>query len=190
MNHYLIELDENEGLKIDGNGEITSINKAGNEHEFEEILRREDELEKLNTEYAKVNETLSYNKAKRIPAIIYDVITYFGTGILCGTVFAGVPIVPALVGGACFFGFGKIMGIGMCGSRRKREKEREQVLQRKLEIEKDIPELKEELEKIKDKVKYKEENKCIDHQIEYSYPASISRGNQSRIKVKNLREHK
>ena len=121
MNQNLIEINENYGATIDENGNISTISKSSDEYDFEEILRRENELEKLNERYQAAQSAYSYNKSDSRNATIANVATVLGTAIATILPIGTTPVIVTLVTGGIIFGFGKTMSIGAYGTRKSRK---------------------------------------------------------------------
>lgn len=189
MNQCLVEINKENGAAIDENGNITAITKSSDEYEFEEILRRENELESKNTMYEKVKKDYEYNKYKNAWTTIFNVTTYSMTIIsIVLFIAAGISPTSIVVGSGGIYTIGKLMSLAF-GTRKHRKDEKEKLTQEISRLEEEIPRLEEELDDIKEKVKYKEEPNT-EESIDYETVFEVNHISNSKVKVKKLGTHK
>ena len=183
MNQYLIEINENNGAVINDEGKF-NISKNSNEFEFEEILRREDEIEELNNKK-------DANKIK-----LYNVETYgrwSKAADIFAFVFAGLFSIPLIyispiaipVTVLCSTAFTKSLLVIAWGTKKSRNKEIKRLETEISNTENEISSKEEELSNIKSKVNYKviiDETKSID------IPTIKSVNVDKKVKIKKLGE--
>ena len=163
MNKKLIKFDEFYGASIDNNGDINIINKYNNFYTFEDILKRENELEILdyriniaNDDYLRAKNNI---KNKRFSIIISSVFSF----IVC-FLFLENPLL-ALETFAMF----EVMSLIICHYIYRSTKANKSIMTEsnykmaQLEVKKE--ELEKELSKIKEQVKYNVMDDTLEDEI-------------------------
>lgn len=149
-------MNQNYGAVIDDNGNISSIRKDSSEIGFEEILKKENRLEVLNSRYKRKTEEYDNAIIDSKFAVAADtavfVITAFGTIVSMGT---SLPIM--LLTSCGIYGVSKLMAVFAYGTRRSRKYKQEELTGEIKRLEREIEDTKSEILHDKDKVKFSKE---------------------------------
>lgn len=158
MNKNLVELNENCGMAVDENGNITIITKENSEHEFKEILERENELETIGTDFSDVYDkytTAKINlKSSRLSNIVIVTFTLLLAGLLGFTnsgYYLTVEELIAVIGTGTFF---KLMSVQMFGTAIGNKKKIKNLKGQAASIHQKDVTLEKQLDDIKEKVNY------------------------------------
>ena len=155
MNKNLVELDNNNGLSIDEDGNVTTITKNKEDYEFKEILEKENKLELLNDDmnllskkYEEANYDLKWSR-------IFNIITLIGA-LLAGVIsFRAISLgknIELCIITGCLIKFASFASYGTTIGNKKKIK---RITNKIRKIEDKISILTRELNNIKEKVNYK-----------------------------------
>ncbi len=173
MNQNLFQLNDNCGIVSDEKGNTNLIKKENNSYQFDEILLKENEIERLRNKLSDCKDKLSLNKQNiiygEIASIFLIVLEIFMFGFLHST----VPIKKLLFIMAISYLPLKAIITLTYGTRIGKHNKKIKLNGEIEKIESDIPTLEKELDKIKEKSKYKVErfafmennNKSNDNEI-------------------------
>jgi hypothetical protein len=155
MNNGLAKLNDNYGIVSDEKGNIKVVNKKNNYYELQDILIKENEIEKLNKELEDAVNDLSTNKFKIISSEILNIVI-LGGEIYLFIIFNMSPVNTSLLLAclAMFYISTKGLILSIFGTRIGRFKKRKKLINTIKELEETIPKLEKELENIKKKVEY------------------------------------
>lgn len=181
MNQYLVEINENNGAVINDDGKF-SISKNSNEYGFEEILKKEDEIEELNNKNKANKVKLGSIKtlgslSKTLDIFAFSLATLVSISLV---MFDPLQALIAFLGSTSFT---KALLVTAFGTKRGRRKEEERLETEILNTENEISNKEEELSNIKSKVNYKvtiDESKSID------IPTIKSVSSDKKVKIKQL----
>ncbi len=188
MNQNLIEINQDYGVVIDDNGNISSVIKSNGEFDFEEILEKENHLEVLNSKYRKVEADYDYALKDAKFAIAADTAVFILTAV--GTIASmGISLPIMLLTSCGIYGASKLMAVFAYGTRSSRKLKQEEL---EHEIERLVREIKNtelELSHDKDRVKF---NREVDMEVikDIEIPFNLNqivRDDKEKIKVISLR---
>lgn len=181
MNQYLIEINKNNGAVINDEGKF-NISKNSNEYEFEEILRREDEIEELNNK--KDSNKIKLGDIETLGSLskTLDIFAFVFAGLLSIILMKYDPSLAliTLLGSNSFV---KALLVTAFGTKRSRKKEKERLETEISNIENEISSKEEELSNIKSKVDYKV---TIDETKSIEIPTIKSVNIDKKVKIKKL----
>lgn len=194
MNRNLIELNDNYGMSIDEDGNVTMIAKDKNEYEFKEILEKENELELLNDDLEILNKEYDNKKFDLRVCRIINVATIF-VGSFFGfiTYNTTTSIESTLLMCAASAALCRIMPLGATGTTIGNKKKIKRLTNKINEIENKIPNLEKELNDIKEKANYsvldteKDSSLTNDYQTQLDMEAHANNDEKTISKVKVLR---
>lgn len=155
MNRNLIELNDNYGVSIDEDGNVTMIAKGQNDTSFKEILQKENELESLNDDLELLNKELDIKKfdlkiCRIVNVATIFVVSFFGFITYNTTASIDQAILMSVASGA----FMKIMPLGASGTTIGNKRKIKRLTNKIYELENEIPKLEKEISDIKEKVNY------------------------------------
>lgn len=155
MNRNLIELNDNYGVSIDEDGNVTMIAKGKSDTSFKEILDKENELELLNDDLEMLNKEYDNKKFDLRVCRIINVATIF-VGSFFGfiTYTATTSIESTLLMCAASAAFCRIMPLGATGTTIGNKRKIKRLTNKIYELENEIPKLEKEISDIKEKVNY------------------------------------
>ena len=155
MNINLIELNDNQGITIDEDGNASFISKKQNDACFEEILQKENELESLNDDLDVVNSEYADRKYKLKVGKWCNVVVLLGTSFMVGMCLnTHTPIQGTLIICGGFAGFTKLLSSSISGFAIINKKQLRELNHKIYELENEIPKLEKEISDIKEKVNY------------------------------------
>ena len=156
MNENFIELNDNFGIVSDDMGNLDFISKRTNEHSFEDILSKENEIEDLNDKLLQVKHELFYNKETKLKAAKMLNIASIIPGVSCLIVALStkIPLQTIVLGPAiAFVGF-QITKFAIIGRKSKFKEKIDKLNTLANNLETNLNTLEKELEDIKTKVDY------------------------------------
>ena len=155
MNKNLIELNDNYGVSIDEDGNVTMIAKGLSDTSFKEILDKENELEALNDDLELLNKELDIKKFDLKICRIVNVATIFAVSFFGFITYnATASIDQAILMSVASGAFMKIMPLGASGTTIGNKRKIKRLTNKIYEIENKIPNLEKELNDIKEKANF------------------------------------
>lgn len=199
MNKNLIELNDNYGMSIDEDGNVTMITKDKKDYKFKEILEKENEIELLNDDLDLLNKELDIKKFDLKICRIVNVVTIFAISFFGFITYdATASIESTLLIGAASGAFMRIMPLGASGTTFGNKKKIKKITNKISEIENKIPVLEKELNNIKAKANYmtltdSSENVSLNNNYQFTSFNEIEHNNTeektiSKVKVLSLKK--
>lgn len=192
MNRNLIKVNDNYCAVSDENGNVRVVRKENNEASFEDILKKENNLSTLSTRLGDDKEKLAVNKHNIIMGEVCNLSIYGGmVALYYGSKDKLTPVGVVLLIGS-FYGTFKLCARFVTGGFRLEKRKERKELKADIEtLEKQIPELEQELKESKENAKYEDNVTAIGDAGPYKQIVNamdaLSNDDQDTLKTSNLR---
>ncbi len=173
MNQKLVQINNNYGVVSDKNGNISFIEKESDSYNFEEILLKENNLEKLKSKLENCKNQLSSTKLDMIGGNVCGIISIAIEIVLFASLHSVLTLGTLITVMAISYINFKGMGLLMFGTRIGRHSKKNKLINDIEKMELELPKLEKELKEIKEKSKYKVSISTVDetkNSIEKIYP--------------------
>ena len=168
MNQCLIQIDDNYGAVKDDKGNVRVVSKESTEVSFEDILKKENNLSTLSTRLDDDKEKLAVNKHNIIMGEVCNLSIYGGmVALYYGSKDKLTPVGVVLLIGSFYGTFKWCARFVTGGFRLEKSKERKELKANISTLEKQIPELEQELKETKENAKYEDNVSMVEERAPY-----------------------
>ena len=177
MNQGLVQINDNYGVVSDESGNIKLISKENNDCEFQDILKKENELEYLNASLKKLKEELATNASNTKYGEVASGLILIGEVFLYALLSSGTSFEVLVTVMTCYYAASKMLAFAsLCVGSSRVTRIGRYIEKKKLnasikEIKERIPQVKKEIENMKEKVDYVVESDTakLDNSVDNAY---------------------